>query len=89
MFVALTGTLSAAGSGESSGGDAGGRALSLALLATIQAAADSADAEAAEPLPAAVNAIGAEMLCRLREGVDIVLVLLYRHDSDLCCTVTP
>ena len=59
-FLAPAGVLesaqSAAGSGESSGGDAGERALSLALLATIQAAADAADAEAAEPLQTAVGA---------------------------------
>lgn len=42
-------------SSDTSSGDAGGRALSLALIATIQAAADAADAEAAEPLPAEVS----------------------------------
>ena len=56
-YIAPAGVLSTAGSGESSGGDAGARALSLALLATIQAAVDAADAEAAEPLPAAVSAM--------------------------------
>ena len=57
-YFAPAGVLSTGGSGESSGGDAGARALSLALLATIQAAVDAADAEAAAPLPAAVSAPG-------------------------------
>lgn len=56
--MAPAGLLSAGGGGETGGGDAGARALSLALLATIQAAVDAADAEAAEPLPAAVSAHG-------------------------------
>jgi len=45
---------SAAGAGGADASDAGGRALSLALLATIQAAAEAADADAVTPLPAEV-----------------------------------
>ena len=59
LLCSVAGALSpvkgTATSSDTSSGDAGGRALSLALIATIQAAADAADAEAAEPLPAEVS----------------------------------